>query len=430
MNRWLKFLLAALFGVIGYLLLLSSEWLPRPSAGQRAAMDLLGQPQPPVTGPGAFSVLWFLGRDIGDRDIEALMQQDVQAHATLKDKSDFTSVAAGLPAIPLLREPACAGFPESCLADLRSREDGGDALAARFAVHLARSEALLDATHYRYPFPVSDDLHIPVAAHTINLRRFANARRHLGVSPADGLGATCRELAVWRRLRPTADLLIHQMMAIAFAETQAGLLAEMLAEWPINQPLPASCEEALAPLVAAELDACDMWRGEYAWSVQNVESARGKPLHDEAGAPGWLTELLVNRRMMHAAIAASYAEGCRDFQARAAPAAGWIHWTFDPFGTALREVETEKAADDYHARFRQYLDVLRALRAQAWLRTQADPVESWARLPQDRRPQWLSLVHDPARRTLTLALFQPNPDSPEKWTLSLPQPLPARPPAG
>lgn len=431
MKKWLKALSLLLLVVVSYAGLLASEVFPRPRPEERAAMDILRQPLPPVSGRSAFSVMWLMGRDVRGQDVDSLMQRDVEALAAARDGGDFTSAAAGLPAIPLIDEPACAGFPEPCLADLRSRADQGAGLAEQYSLHLANSEALLQAGHYRYPFSLADELQVPRVGHVVNLRRFANARLYLGVSAADGLAATCRELEVWRRLRPTADILIHQMIAIAFAQTQAGLLAEMLAEWPADQPLPASCADALAPLAPAELEQCDAWRGEFAWLERNVEGSRGQPYPNaEVKSPAWFTELLVNRRSRIAYSAIQNAEGCPGYQAAGSREIRWVDWAFDPLGALQEEFHGPQDLAKYRRRFDQYLDVLRTLRAQAWLRTQADPAQAWKQLPPDMRPGGHSLRYDPGRRELTMGLSEPGPDGPDRWTISLPPPLPARPPAG
>ena len=85
-----------------------------------------------------------------------------------------------------------------------------------------------------------------------------------------GISATCADLAAWRRLRPTTDLLIHDMVAVAFAQSQAGLLAEMLAEWPADRPLPEACYLALAPVSENGRDQCNVWRGEARYTVISV----------------------------------------------------------------------------------------------------------------------------------------------------------------
>ena len=92
-----------------------------------------------------------------------------------------------------------------------------------------------------------------------------HALRFFEGDTAGALEDACGALAGWRRIGAYADATIIRMMANVYAgEGYAGLVADMLAELPPDEPLPAACDAALAPPEGAELMLCNAIRGEFA----------------------------------------------------------------------------------------------------------------------------------------------------------------------
>lgn len=431
-KRVLRGLLSLMLIVAGFVALLASEWLPPTRPEHQAALDLLREPQPPATGRSAFAVLWFMGHDIGDRDPDELMREELarfDASAPVADGAG--SVASGFARRSLLTDDLCSSFPEPCLPDVRALPDAGAAIRESYQAHLRASDRLLVADHYGYPFPHEAELQIPRMGRTIGLRRFAHAQVFAAGDRAGGIAAACTELAAWRRLRPTTDLLIHDMIAIAFMQTQAGLLAEMFAEWPADQALPGSCDLALAPVPDTAWDQCKVWRGEARFIAASIERGRGEAEPDaEYPLPGWLYEIMINRRNVIEFQAYEQALGCNSFDAGPRPVPGWMDWIFDPAGAVYQEMAAQADLSPYRRRHLVYFDVLQALRIAAWLRGQPDRKAGWENLPDGLAPAPARLSYDDRAKGLVLELQPRTGQAERRWVIPLPPALPTRAPPG
>lgn len=428
----LKFLVVVLALLIAFAALLASEWLPPTRPENRAALEILRQPQPSPEGRNAFAVLWTLGRDLGGRDPDAQLRADVQAYEALPMGTEgFESLAPELPGFVLLKENLCPVFPEPCLPGLRALPDAGASLRNTYQDHLQASDGVMDADHFAYPFPMDGLVHFPRMGLTISLRRFANAQLFVAGDTVGGLANTCRELAAWRRIRPGSEILIHDMVAIAFAQTQAGNFAEMLAEWPADEPLPEACDLALAPLQEAELDQCRVWRGESRFMTGVVESDRGR--RDEqadVSYPGWVREILFNRRNALERLAPEHASGCTGFPASALVDPGWMDWIFDPIGSAEWEKVAPYDMSGYRDRHLDHIDLLRTARILAWLGRQPDRAAAWENLPTDFGPAPERLAFEADGDRLVLTFRRQMEGRPWHWYIPLPPALPTRAPPG
>jgi hypothetical protein len=432
LKRFLILFSVLLLVAMGFAALLASEWLPPTRPEHQAALDLLRQPQPPATGRSAFAVMWFLGHDIGGRDPDELLRQDLAAFDALAPTYEgFRSVAADFPERRLLSKIICPSFPEPCLPMLRELPDAGAALRETYGGQLRASERLVSADHYTHPFPHEGPLQFPPMPVPIGLRRFAHAQAFVSGDGAGGIAATCADLAAWRRLRPTTDLLIHDMVAIAFAQSQAGLLAEMLAEWPAGRPLPAVCDLALAPVAETGRDQCNVWRGEARFTTASIERSRGEEAPDgEYPLPGWLSEVLVNSRNAIEYQAYEQALGCDAFRGVPRPEPGWMDWVFDWNGTRQREADKPTDLSAYRGRHLEYFDVLQSLRIAAWLRGQPDRKAGWKDLPAGLAPAPSRLSYDDRAEGLVLDLQPGSGQAARRWVIPLPPALPARAPPG
>lgn len=113
---------------------------------------------------------------------------------------------------------------------------------------LDRLARITSAEHYRQAWtyspvnvgirPAFDQMFHPATPHAL---RFVEG------DTAEALEDACGALAGWRRIGANADATIIRMMANVYAgEGYAGLVADMLAELPPDEPLPAACDAALA----------------------------------------------------------------------------------------------------------------------------------------------------------------------------------------
>lgn len=409
--------------VAAYLALLGSEWLPLQTDDARAARAMLVPPEPP-TGRSAYAVFWFVRDDMTGRDRDALLAEDVRrlAAADASGAPGFVSLADAWPKAPeVTRDALCPATPAFCLEHVRALPTQGGDMLATWRTQLANLDELHATDHFAYPFAASDRMPLAGFAGLFQLPRVAALHAHLRGDTTRALRGACRDLATWRRLRPTSDLLIQDMIALAMLNAHVATVRELLALAPPDFPLPDECEAALAPLAVSELDQCGAWRGEFAWLQRQPADLPGWR------APTWISRLLLNRRATEDRFAIHYAGFCAGAPEFTGSAEDWISRVFDPAGAVYADTI---AAGNYHERHLDALDLLRTLRIQAWLRDKADPDAAWAAIPESFQPVPAGLSWDPAARTLHLALRQPGAESPHAWLFPLPAQLPASPPPG
>src|SRR5699024_8884472 len=126
-----------------------------------------------------------------------------------------------------------------------------------------RIERLHEFDYLQSDFPYRSVAPIP-AYQNVSYPRTRHAVRFVQGQTRQALAATCREIATWRRLGANTDRLIARMIGVASATDQNGYaLANMLAEIPLDQPLPEPCGQALAPPDVDELSLCSALHGEF-----------------------------------------------------------------------------------------------------------------------------------------------------------------------
>ncbi|MEX2499830.1 MAG: hypothetical protein WD397_13255 [Wenzhouxiangellaceae bacterium] len=276
MPHWSLYLSLAL---LAFFVLAAAVWtatrLATPTAGQRAAMALLEQPGE-FPGRNAFGLMYTANRLVPASEIDAVLAEEARrvekyvADNPL-DAEPIPEFAPGLDRYPALEVgPADAGLfcqaREPCLARVRADLPAYRKLVEIHSPLLDRLEQITTADHYRQPWPHSP---VNIGISPAFGQLFHPATRHaLRFAEGDVPGAledACRALAGWRRIGANADATIVRLMANAYAgEGYAGLVADMLAELPPDEPLPTACDAALAPPEDAELMLCNAIRGEFA----------------------------------------------------------------------------------------------------------------------------------------------------------------------
>jgi len=251
-----------------------------PSEQQVAAMSSLSN-WPAGEGENAFAAVFLLPFDIPEAEQGAVWHETEQAlddfhHQALDGgQPDPKRVQAGLgdryPRVDLqaLPQTNCGQGSGSCLAEaaeldpiLLERLRGAKELHKRLdALHLYG--------HYRptrhlffadtWPEGLSR-----ASAVRIDLLLAADAFR--SGRTADALARTCRQHASAKRFAHQADLLLTRVIEQYALRASAALVAEMLAELPLTDPLPADCE-ALREAPSIDLHGvCLAVGGEYAYS--------------------------------------------------------------------------------------------------------------------------------------------------------------------
>ncbi|MBI0385535.1 hypothetical protein JBE27_57020, partial [Streptomyces albiflaviniger] len=112
------------------------------------------------------------------------------------------------------------------------------------------------------------------------------------------LRGSCRGLQLGRRLVTGSSYLVESTIGASLVQDNAQLLADMLVELPADHPLPAECDQAMQPMLAAEQSLCRAMQGEYAMSRAAIETSaqefggvlvldRSSTLARAAGNLGW-----------------------------------------------------------------------------------------------------------------------------------------------
>jgi hypothetical protein len=333
----------------------------------------------------------------------------------------------------------------TCLAQVRAAPEAVAEAVSRNAGLVERIQRLRDTEVLRNAMPAK--LLAPMPAFTNGtLPMTAHALVFVQGDEEEAVTETCRDLAAWRQLALNTDLLIGTMVGIAYAGRGYGeLLAEMLAEWPVDRPLPAACEQALAPPSEDDLRLCHAARGEF--RVQQAAYDLNAVVFE---GDSWLarpTRLLLYDHDSTVALAAeNLAPYCRADRAGRlghdwpeSHREAFLRWTCvgNFMGCALTSVAHGGLYGDYADRMLDFDARHRQLRVLLWMREQAaagaraDALIK--RLPPDLQDAEQPIELGPDGRSLRVALIDDRrgewaeiPLPPVLWSVSAETADPAR----
>lgn len=288
-----KFFKASLLGVCILLAAavalyaVSRHW-PIPEA-QPQALAQLRQPLPPLRGANMFQALWSLSYAIPEAQRETVLAQDVERFNRLPDRMPFQSTAAGyrrLPRWPSTAPARCTASTGGCLQRVREQPQAyADALVTQAAL-LARMRALADYADYRSPLRPRVDTPLPELPR-MPLSMTASGLDFVQGRTTQALSGVCTDAQVGRVLMRSSDNLAITMIGAAMLRGNAQLFADMLAELPAQQSLPAHCAAAFAPATTQEISLCQALHGESRMVFSLLQDVR--PPHDDRGwLAGWL----------------------------------------------------------------------------------------------------------------------------------------------
>lgn len=274
---------AVVLAVVAYLV---SRWMPVPRA-EADALALVEAPRPMV-GRNGFAALWALKYEIAVVEAERLLAHELvrfDASPVWTDGNEVPPNRSVLDDYPMLEAEADAGMlcrtrGADCLQQVRMRLDAlVPVMASRSALE-ARVAALDDYDYFRNPFPARPDMPLPafqslLHAHTAHAYAYA-----LGDHEA-GLRGVCRNASIARKMVASGDNLIGGVLGVALMDASADLFIEMLAELPVDRPLPDACEDAFRPDGAMIAGLCPTMIGEgkFALGTFRVLNAAGQPWH-------------------------------------------------------------------------------------------------------------------------------------------------------
>ncbi len=371
------------------------------SAERRAALAVLDRP-PPAPGRNAFAALYLLNHDVPESEWDALVAADVARYRALRPGSmdAFAFMPVADPRWPRLSTRAsdstvssCDWRKGDCLARVREHREAFAQWLASQSVVAGRAAAIAGYGHYRTPFPPGISAPLP-ALQGVSLPLVDAALAFVDGRREQAMAATCGHIAGWRPLLAQSDNLLVSVMAAAQVASGAHLLAQMAAELPPGQALPASCASALRPMQVDEIRVCEPMRGEARLGWSAMEAA------DTEMEGQRLSALFYDAKRTRAINAPLMAWSCGDQAGRAIaddvaafppspPTSLWrLECVSNFIGCALMSVAAP-AYGDYQLRAQDVAAQLRLTAAAIWLGENAgsgDEVPAaLARLPEALR---------------------------------------------
>lgn len=387
----LKVVRWCLWGVAALVLLVVGVWLvsrlmPMPRAQQEALALLRPAAVAPPPGGNAFDGIWLLGfDDVPDADRAAIIAEDVQRLADLPGDAPFTPAAMASVAQVRYREVADATLPcrwrqADCLAQVRTDPAAVEATLAGQRGLLMRISALSGDGHYRSRFGADGRLPIP----NFNLLQrslSAHALAHTQGRSDEALAGICSDVRTAKVLMSHSDGLVPANIGAAMIGGNVRLLASVLAELPVEHPLPATCDGVFVTPAPQTLSLCPAMQGEFAMVSGSLEVTPAEF--------GWL---VLDKQKTEGLLALSMAGACqqRTIDALAAdiPAqwsyASSSHWRLECAANAVGCIVagiSGPAYDNYGSSLQDAGARLRLAEALLWLR--ANPhVDAAAALAQ------------------------------------------------
>ncbi len=311
--RWsVLTLLAALLLVV--LVWLVSRWMPMPKPQQQALALLHAEPAA-LVGSNAFDGIWLLGFEgVPDTERAAIVAEDVlrmQALAGRMGDVSVTGAEAASVAQARYRQVADTRLPchwrqADCLAQVRADPAAVEAALAGQGGLLARINALAADEHYRNRF--QPDGRLPLPSFTLLQRSLsAHALAHVQGRSDAALMGICNDTRTAKMLMSQSDGLVPANIGAAMVGGNVRLLASVLAELPLDQPLPSACEGVFVAPAPQTMSLCSAMRGEFAmvsagfkasperlaWLVLDPQKTQGLLALSMAGActPGAMAAL-------------------------------------------------------------------------------------------------------------------------------------------
>ncbi|WP_269790673.1 hypothetical protein [Stenotrophomonas sp. Iso1] len=277
--RWSVRVLAAV-GLVVVGVWLVSRLMPMPKA-QRDALALL-RPVPAglPSGGNAFDGIWLLGFDgVPDAEREGIVAEDGTRMQRLAERPDdapmtpvdIASVAQGrYPQVAEVTLP-CRWREAGCLAQVRVDPDAVEAALVAQRGLLKRIDALSGDSHYRNRF--SADARLPIPSFNLLQRSLsAHALAHVQGRSDEALAGICSDVRTAKVLMSHSDGLVPANIGAAMIGGNVRLLASVLAELPVEHPLPATCDGVFVAPVPQALSLCPAMQGEFAMVSGSIET--------------------------------------------------------------------------------------------------------------------------------------------------------------
>ena len=417
MQRFFKGLMLVvgmlLLGYVGFVAVV--RWLG-PSAEQRAALELMRQPTPPVKGRDGSDALWLLSHEVpAAKRAEAareLREFHERFNALMNDGQEAAANALVNP-LSAYREfpkPAedshlCELNQPGCLARISAELPAVQGELDKFAGAIAAANELLRYDGVRWNRTPGVYQTLPAYNMHRSIVYSHLAWRFVNGETLPALAATCDDIAAWRRLGSDNDMLIGSMVGAAYVRQNLGLMAEMLSELPADTPLPPNCQAALAPTRDNELDLCPAMRSEFRMLESSLYEWK-RSGESERRWERWSVHTVDNEHLL--SISASQlmrycgskmTEVARKDLAFLADTVSSkncsLSWRFaDPMGCILGEIASTTGSSSYANRRIDLAAALALMRTVLWLRAQSPDPHAWPPMLA-QRPAELGLLRKP-----------------------------------
>ena len=263
-----------------------SRLMPVP-ANEAAALAKL-EAAPELPGKNGAAALWLLAYDVPIEQADSVLAPEVARFAAIPvqygDDATLFSLALGAARLDgdladaggecRLREPGCLQKIRSTLPEYERQREARSKIASRVA-------ALDGYDYFRNPFPSRVDTPLPdyrwltrdLPVHAYN---FARGDATLA------LEGVCRNASIARKLVASGDNLIGSMIGVAMMNGASRLFVDMLAELPVDHPVPTNCLRVFRADGAMTSGICPTMLGEGRFGLGMLRSS----YQAEAGE-GW-----------------------------------------------------------------------------------------------------------------------------------------------
>jgi hypothetical protein len=408
MHRALKGLLWAVVGLV-VALVAAFAWgrLRPPTPEQEKALAALQADSKPPQGRNAYPSLWFVDFDVPADQLDAAYAKDHQR--VLAWQSNFKpgtvstdpipTPRADFPSLPKMsqadRDVLCKWREADCLDKVRAHRDGVNEVLARHRQRLVRDEALSGFDHVWAGMPLNPVASIPAFSASMGLWQTAIAATFLDGQPVQAMDAACTQVATMRRLHANSNTLISTLIFAARLRGAVQLFVQLLAAFPVDEPLPASCAAAFVPVTQADVDLCPSIRAEF--TLVGSPAIFGKQEH-------WYENLSVSAKATQRMLAPRYSALCdaslpqrllsdeRVAITTAQPGFDIFDLVSNSAGTLLSRIPGP-AFDPYLARQQDVVASLRMGALMLWLRETHDH-DSPLQQRLAARPAWMHFADD------------------------------------
>jgi hypothetical protein len=220
--------------------------------------------------------LWFADYDVPADQLDAAYARDrlrvLAWESNFKPGTGSTdpipNPQADFPALAKIsradRDLLCKPRDADCLDKVRAHRDEVNQVLTRHPQRLARDEALRGFDYVWTDMPMGPATPMPSFGASMGLWHTAIAADFLDGHASQAMDAACTQVATMRRLHAHSNTLVSTLIFAARLRGAVQLFVQLLAAFPAEEPLPASCAAAFVPVTEADIDLCPSIRSEFA----------------------------------------------------------------------------------------------------------------------------------------------------------------------